>query len=617
MPRIKPIESQINAPGAIQGRQATAQDFGAAAWEGVSRVGNSIQEGAAFLKKQEDKSAVSDQHAKTSAFQAEVSNLYDDTLAHAKPGDPKFRENFLAKYDEMASKLQEDASANSAGLEYFKTANATLRSHFDITAAKGQASLRGEADKNNFDVSLNTTSASVYKSPDLYEASRINQTTYLNGLSGLDPKLKLELQKKADKTLIAAKIRGTMDQPVTGPESAKRLLEQKEVVDLLGQEGIHDFKREIHQVESFNRTDANLKKAQAREDKRAAGDEAYTDYTRKIMLGQKFDPKEMYRDTRLDGNHLSSLQSKMEHMVNAPPVSNNAVYTELFMRINMPENYPDKPPVTDTDIFTAIGNGELAASGSGGKNGKELLSYIHGTRTQKGIDANAQRKALLKTAQTTWKDADPQVQAQFIDKIISTEEQYRNEGKDTAEIFDPKNTNGLYKFIVPVSPQDNVNWQLKKNGINVKGSNAQGKTSYFEEAGPKAVETLTARLTPPVQRYNELALKAGLGPESMFGQNGEQPKKIVNEIAIQAKDEVAEEQKQSALPGVLADREKQSMEAQRSRIKEMNKKFIEQQNHGLKALGLTPVAAEAPAPPTQKLGESRQAFIERVMRGGT
>lgn len=237
MPRIQPIQQEVSPYGDINGRRATAGDFGAGIGAGLDAVGDAGQKASTMLQEQADRANVTDIQAKMAQARAEWTVSLQNRAQKAPLGDttlaPKFDEDLQAYLSDARGKL----ATTKVGAQHFDKLAADMRAHLFQSAGLYQAESVGKKAVADYSLLVDANARTVVADPT--QAGILIQQTEAaindpNGAYKNVPADKRDALAKSAKALIAYNaIRGeilTLDAPEL---ALKQLKEGKGIVESL------------------------------------------------------------------------------------------------------------------------------------------------------------------------------------------------------------------------------------------------------------------------------------------------------------------------------------------------------------------------------------------------
>lgn len=610
MPKIRPIEATQNAPGPVQGRRATAEDFGSAVWEGAARLGQAGFDTGVYLQRQANQTAISDARAKVSQYQSQQAIMMEEGLKKAPIGDDKFSDKFMEQFSNSSTEF-EGQFENEAAKQYVKQALGSMKGHFLEASYRGQAQLMGEKARIDNEATINSGANAILADPDLYDVTASNDEIARNALvdQGNMPRaMAMKLQEMANRTYAEAKVEGTMRKDT---RAAKALLDSGKLDEHIpNKEKLYE---QIRRQESFNRTEAEYREREAEKQRRKKADTVMNDYTSKLLNGETVDIKKIAAEKDLSDDDKWNMHNRIVSVMRSGNISDPNIFNQLYAEINNPP--PGAPPFDEKRLFEAVSNKQLAAEGK--MSAKTLLGYLHGKKTQAGIERSQAERAMEKFAQQTFNSKDPDGAAKLAEwtlKKIETQQLLREKQLPESLMWQDTGEYSMKQFIVAPSAVEIVEAELRKNGVASTGMGRDKK--FFEVQGPKpGAAPVGTVMTPQMQKYNDILEEVGGSPDQAFGPNGERPISLNLAAASRAdklvKEEAEEQNRQFKVSQQLALAEEKDAERKRETIRSRNERFEKEQKAAQAALGLQP-PPPAEDENARKPGESTTDYLKRM-----
>ena len=432
MPRIREIGSQVGVSGAVGGRAASAQDFGASIGQAVEGFGQVLEGASDAIQKRVKQSEYSDYYASHAEKQAEWIEKFRTELKSAKPGDSEFASRMMTAYQEDMAKLGENATQLEVK-EYIKRSNAESTAQFFKLAQSGQAELAAVQQSQNFDKGIQADSVVLSADPTQLQSKLSGLESYLGTLE-LEPEQREVLRQKGRETLVSSAVKGYIE---INPEKAISDISSGKL-DTFFKDGVQKDRFLSEAREERNRRfyeDERIRREKERQDE-LVREETKTSFIDKQYSGKGLTTKEIKESnlTAAEKEHFYRLVSAKKH-----DITDNQTYTSFLKRIHgIDENNASEP--TDVELIQAVTDKKIDL---------QALQFLRNERLGKnsveGKDLSVLKKTVLKSAEQafkgtgyiknpTWADD----MAEFTRAMQVKEAEYRRKNIPLSELYDPQ-----------------------------------------------------------------------------------------------------------------------------------------------------------------------------------
>lgn len=148
MPIIPTYEDHVLAQGSIQS-QANPDDFGAQIGQGLDRLGSSFARVADTEYEIKEAQDVTNVHVQMAKARAEWTEVLQQRMRTATPGDDTFAPTFMQDMDRWFEQSAESAQTRK-GKRVYQTLAANMSTEFAQQAVQVQATLAGKAARNGY-----------------------------------------------------------------------------------------------------------------------------------------------------------------------------------------------------------------------------------------------------------------------------------------------------------------------------------------------------------------------------------------------------------------------------------------------------------------------------------
>lgn len=451
MPVIRNYESQVRSAGAIQTREATADDFGAGTARAVGQLAQGLSQVTTAIAKREEQQEVSDLTAKLTKANADLSIELQETIRTTKPGDKKPFEDYQKKMDDTLSSIETEIGSRGAK-NYFNTTSATIRGQMNRVSAQGQADLAGLKAVMDYQDSRNNLSSALYADP---SSLGVQMQMHKDGIqqlvdSGQLPASKAaELQADGEIFLNKTALRSWAK---LDPEHAKAKLESGEFDKSLGAEGKIQMFGEIEQSIRAKEIEAERKRMQDERIKNEKQKNTQNDFLKKMSKN------ELTTQDILDSNLEAFGSGSKEQFLGMVKTQNSvdraktdvSVMIDLMNRINLPDGDPQK--ITDENQLNQFFGNGLSWSDL-----NNLRDEMQGRNTQEGqIEGDLKKQVLdIAKGQLTKSNSltglrDPigdENYQRFMVYFLDEYKTQRKAGKSFRELLDPASKDYLGRSI--------------------------------------------------------------------------------------------------------------------------------------------------------------------------
>lgn len=283
MPRIQEYTPQVQAPGPVN-VQATAADFGGAAAQGLTALGNDTQEAGQFLEKRAAASDIAEQHAKVSQVRNQAVVDLHEALRTADPSDKGFVPNFMDGVNQKLQDLQ-DGAATPAGRNFLTRSSQAVSGEVLRTAAAGRQELAGQAAIEQHGTALNANTNTVRLDPTQLDSVQAQNDAAIDAQvrdGNMDTKLALRLKSEDSKSLAVSALQGLMDK---NPQSARDLLDSGKFDSVLHSQDTERMYRAADARDKQNEEQADIDDRRAKRILQGQQEDTMKDFNEKIDNG--------------------------------------------------------------------------------------------------------------------------------------------------------------------------------------------------------------------------------------------------------------------------------------------------------------------------------------------
>lgn len=490
MPRIQEYRTRVEAPGPVQGRRASADDFTAG---GLGGIGQAIAQTGDMMAKRQEQQEVSDLTAKMAETHAKWTVDFKDRVQKGTLEPDKFMEDF----DDDLGKLSENVST-FGGSQYLKRAAAQMRGHFTEATAAGASELAAKKAVADYTGSLNSLSSALVNDPSSFEFARQMHEEGINGLvanGGLPAEHADKLKIAGAQDLAKSAVRGWID---LNPEMAREQLRSGKWNGLIDGDVKHQM---FGEVEQAIRAKELEKERQRKEQERALEEQRKTtqnDFLGKMTQGA-LSTKEIL-NSNLEafgsGSKKQFLDMLEENTKHGGVRTDPATFIDLFNRIHLPEE--DTKKLRDENDL----NQYLIARRLSFEDLNRLRGEIQGKKTAEGaIEAELKKgvgdiaRGMLTKSNPLMGIRDPIGDEQYQKYMTFFLTEYaaqRKKGKTAVELLSPESPDYLGKHIRSYTrtPQqiikDMANMASQKEGLAAPAPSPSASPSGTPPKAPEA-----------------------------------------------------------------------------------------------------------------------------------
>ncbi len=482
MPNIKEYTTNVSVQGDISGRRATVRDFGG---DGLIRVGaaateaaRDIARGNRFLRALEAKREVTDAGTEIARANADWTLHLRDRANEAQPGDPSFVPKFIEDFDNFRTKSSEKYKTRDGQAEFEKKTEA-LRLQLITEAGDLAAELEGAHAKSQFGASLDASSNVLVNDPlqfdSLFQSVKDDLNNPNSTYSNIPAAKRAPLVRLAEEQLSEAAVQGIIN---LDPVRALKELKNGKWDEHLGngkRVSLESAAEQAIRAEEIEEGRILAAQEKARKEQERATQET---------IVQKLADNSLTTDFILQSNLPPVGQGSKEHYLDVlsrrntengekPITTKPSVMLDLFTRVHLPVGDPRK--ITDeAQLNQAYIDGNLSfpdfqklrgevnesRTPEGEKLGKRKSAFISGISAQ--IDKS---NPLLGKVDQTGKQQLYEFSF-FVDRKV---EEYKKEGKDPYNLFDPNKPDYLGSKSVLSGYQKTVQQSMQEVTKSIRG----------------------------------------------------------------------------------------------------------------------------------------------------
>lgn len=531
MPRIKPYQSQIGAPGPAQGRNPTAEDFGAPIAQGLQTLGQGAGALAQGLEEHAGRIEVSDLQAKSAEKAAYWTQDLQERIRTADPGDKNFVENFRNDFQKDMDTVSDEITTQ-AGRKFFDSTRASQTNHFMQTAISGQAELVKEKvilDRQNM---VNGFQNQVTKDPTAleYVLEQYEMANHQFIANGGDRKTLLEMQQRDLPSLYQAQVLGEMRQNTT---LTLDKLKSGHWGDKLSAQQVEALTSHVREYKSAKDRDAAFEKAQLKE--------KHTEDVNKRVSG--------YLDAHYSGAGFTNKQIADDPLLKDSPAQKDHLY-----RLNEAKSkgHFESDTAVVSQVFSDIKDGIISEE-------SQLDAYFikrqiniadlnwlrgefQGTRTSEGKQIlRSEKDAIIAFEKTNRGDPEEGQLGNDFKRYLSDEKvRLRKEHIPVMNLFVKGNKDYIFRDgLKPRSPSQRAKAYMNQFRQTDAGSSLDtgpgtgAATGALTQKPPSAPPPIVG-FTPLMAEYNRL-----VSPSDAFSSEGTPPAKYSKSALVEAQKNLA------------------------------------------------------------------------------
>lgn len=228
MPRLKtPTQETSASIGGIDGRRATAGDFGVTGLEGIV---DKVEASFAVIKDNAERANVSDIQAKLAQAQAEWTVNLAERGQSMQPGDTTFLPKFDEDLQKYLGETEQNLVSTEAGRRVFQKEASQMRAHFFAQAGVMQAKAVGAKAVQDYSTLVDAYTRTVTIDPTQTDMLLQRAEAAINDPSGIYAKVpepqRKELLRKAKEDISYGGAKGLILLGGAGPETALKNLRE-------------------------------------------------------------------------------------------------------------------------------------------------------------------------------------------------------------------------------------------------------------------------------------------------------------------------------------------------------------------------------------------------------
>lgn len=512
MPRIQILQSRAAAPEPTERGKRTAEQFGAGVGRALQEFGGEVKQVGNIVQRREEQGEISRMSAEMATAQADLQNLWQETLRTADPNDTELAERFVT--EQVAPRLDEigGSASTRAGRLFFDKLGAGVQADFTARTATGEADLAGLAAMNNMQTAANRLTTAVRNDPSFFPAAVDSFELMAEGLiatGGLSRADALRAQTQIQANMAASAIMGNME---FDPVGTRADIESGAYGEFIGGKQADQLIQRTKAVERAQKADARAARVEAErlEDKQF-------ETTESELVGELIDddgnisvpPGWFSRvENELDGDpkrqrtslNLGRAIQNQETTVKSDPF----VVQDFEARAVLP--FGDDNRTNETEINQAVVDKQLTLADR-----SKLLAALEVSATPEGKRIQTKLETTLKGLVKAIDGSNPitgfidvdgaQRAAAFRNSMTDFFYDNLNSGTLTAdEMLDTKSPNFIGNFVSEFAPPG----ASTPEALNAVQSILSGETILFREDGSFSTEK-----TPVKKR------KLGLSIEEM------------------------------------------------------------------------------------------------------
>ena len=219
MPEIKEYQSQVEAQGPVGGTSPNLNQV-TAVGRGLSRLGESVEQGADIMNRADTQAEVSN----ISAGAAQATSDWTTTLKQRLANESLDVDQFKQEFSDYIGKMGENLET-AGGKNYFQKVKNRLEARMTTSAVLVQAAIKGRQMVDNWQSTLDHGSIATMADPSQFDTTYNNTVDGINALISANPQLaghEEKLRREAGETLTVAAVKGWAD---INPDTARKMLE--------------------------------------------------------------------------------------------------------------------------------------------------------------------------------------------------------------------------------------------------------------------------------------------------------------------------------------------------------------------------------------------------------
>lgn len=511
MPRIKDYTPQQSAPGPVD-VHATANDFGAQAYQGLANLGSGLEDTGNFLEKRAAQANVSHLNAGLSKLSADQTLAVSEAIRKGDPSDPDIVDKIMKGYDDSSAKL-EDSITTPGGRNFFERSNQQLRKNILESAMHGRAELADIQQKQNTVSSINNLSAATRINPPDYD-SRVAQLesgidAQVDAPGGMDRGKAIQLKAHGTAEIAKSAIMGWAD---VNPAAAKAQLDSAKFNNVFSEEQRQYLDGHIVMAENAQRIRAE-RIAKANSDVLAKQQVAtQNDFMSQWRAGTLTEDKILNSNLDPEGaggkkDFLNMLDAGARDKVN---YTDPKVARHVYDLITRPDGDPEKM-TNENDLNKYVINGTIGAHDVD----SIFRPLIQGRRTQEGKDDAKFQDGVMRNAKaildpkssslTGFSDPDGAARLQaFSTWFLPEWEKQRKAGVSAVDLADPRSSKSLMKGILNFQPTNSEIQQAVIRNMKGKATGWNLPENPGTQFGPVAnpVSAGSPPVPPPPSKNN-------------------------------------------------------------------------------------------------------------------
>lgn len=475
MPQIKEYNSQISAPGPIQGRQASAEDFGSYTGAALGELGSAFRGAGDALQKRQEQEDITTQFKAFADFHAKSTQVLQERMKNPDPNDKNY-DNFASSYMEEYQKSIDsmEMPKSPAARQYFERQSAELKQHFGESAIRIQAQLKGQKAEVDVTNAVSTLANTLQSRPADFELARTKTHQAIDEMvrTGLIGTPEAEKQKAvADTQLAMSAVYGWAK---GDPAYAKELLDKDAFQGMFNPQQKHALYRDIHVQEEADRT---AKRQAEMDSDRAKIKAAETGKTALVDKLLKDEPIDIQNDIVGNPNFTAQDKLSMFSLIKNKKTefTDPAVFNDYFARVHQLDADHMEVP-TDAELNQAVFDGKLTLPDL-----DRLRREMIGNNTVEGRQLQQQQKALFTSARQAYGltgkgniIADPlaaKKMESFTGAYFALKARAEKEKIPVTELFNPQNKDWYAGNIINQFYQNPM--EVMKNRADMIGGSAK------------------------------------------------------------------------------------------------------------------------------------------------
>lgn len=396
MPQIKEYNSQISAPGPIQGRQATAEDFGSYTGAALGELGSAVRGAGDAIQKRQEQQDITTQFKVFADFHAKSTALLQERMKNPDPKDKNY-DNFASSYMEEYQKSIDsmEMPQSPAARQYFERQSAELKQHFGESAIRIQAQLKGQKAETDVTNAVSTLANTLQSRPADFELTRAKTHQAIDEMvrTGLIGGPEAEKQKAAADTQLA--MSAVYGWAKGDPAYAKELLDKDAFQGMFNPQQKHALYRDIHVQEEAERTAKRQAQYDADHARSRAAESDKVGLVDKLL---KQEPVDIQKDIVENPHYTAQDKLNLFSLVKnkKTELADNSTNNDLFSRIHQLDGAHMAIP-SDSEIQQAVADERITV-----QQYKFLMAEKIGNNTPEGRELKEQNKALFNAARATY-----------------------------------------------------------------------------------------------------------------------------------------------------------------------------------------------------------------------